>query len=215
MKNLPAIILFTFFIPKIFGQSEKYLGINLFQIPASTINSNFSADIKPFFTPVIDIGYTFNYETNLDFIGNLLTPHTKYYDGYKITKQSGGYIKIGGHLNLRGDYGKNNFFHIGLFLTNSLVYEKALYLPPFDSRPYSYASQLEHNVFLTGISTSFGYEFRLLERLKANLDFQFSFPANKYNDLYSYRNFIPGMGFKDTEGNWFPMLILNLKYKIL
>lgn len=218
MKNKILIILILLFGLKSFGQINKdsYIGLNLFQLPTSTINFNYSLDFKPFLTPVIDIGFTFNYykAQNFDLIGTFLTPHIKLYDGYSIKKQSGAYLKIGGFVNLRKDFGKTNFFHIGLFLTNSVVYENGLYLSPIDSRPYSYADRVEHTVYLFGLSTSIGYEFRLTKRLKTHVDFQLSFPTDKYLYLYGYRNFIPGMGFKDTEDKWFPMLILNLKYRL-
>ena len=199
---------------KSYGQDDKkqFIGLNVLQLPASTINFNYSFGYKPYLTPTIDIGYAFGYNQNYDLIGIFLTPHVKLYDGYTIDKQSGGYLKLGGYLNLRKDFKKRNFFHLGLFLTNSIIHEKGLYLSPIDSRPYSYADKIEHTVLLYGFSSSLGYEFKLSSRLKTHIDFQLSFPTDKYLDLYSYSNFIPGMGFKDTEGKWFPMVILNLKY---
>ena len=201
---------------KSYGQNDnnQFIGLNILQLPTSTINFNYSIDYKPFLTPITDIGYAFGYNENYDLIGMFLTPHIKLYDGYTINKQSGGYLKIGGFLNLRKDFEKQNFFHLGLFLTNSIVYEKGLYLSPIDSRPYSYADKIEHTVCLFGFSTSLGYEFKITNRLKTHIDFQLSFPTDKYLNLYSYGNFISGMGFKDTESNVFPMLLLNLKYRL-
>jgi len=201
---------------KSYGQKNKnkFVELNILQLPTSTINLNYSIDYKTFLTIVGDIGYAFGYNGNYDLIGMFLTPHIKLYDGYKIDKQSGGYLKFGGFLNLRKDIEKQNFFHLGLFITNSIVYEKGLYLSPIDSRPYSYAENIEHTVYLFGFSTSIGYEFAITSRLKTHIDFQLSIPTNKYLDLFSYSNFIPGMGFKDTEEKWFPMLILNLKYRL-
>ena len=89
-----------------------------------------------------------------------------------------------------------------------------MYLSPIDSRPYSYADKIEHTVYLFGLSSSVGYEFKMTNRFKTNIDFQLSFPTDKYLDLYSYGNFIPGMGFKDTNEKWFPMIILNFKYRL-
>jgi hypothetical protein len=201
---------------KSYGQVDKnhFIGLNILQLPTSTINTNYSIDYKPFLTPIVDIGYAFGYNDNYDFLGYYLTPHNDLYDGYTIKNQSGGYIKIGGFLNLRKDFEKQNFFHYGLFLTNSIVYESALYLSPIDSRPYSDADNIEHTVYLFGLSTSLGYEFKLTNRLKSNIDFQLSFPTNKYSNLYSYTNFIPGMGYSGSLDKWFPMLILNLKYRL-
>ncbi|NJK98174.1 MAG: hypothetical protein HC905_27625 [Bacteroidales bacterium] len=209
-------LLIVLFSLQSFGQDDKnqFIGFNLLQLPASTINLNYSIDYKPFLTSIVDAGYAFGYNENHDLIGMFLTPHIKLYDGYTIVKQSGGYLKLGGYLNFRKDFEKQNFLHLGLFLTNSIIYEKVLYLSPIDSRPYSYAEEIEHTVYLFGLSTSLGYEFKVTSRLKANVDFQLSFPSDKYLDLYSYSNFIPGMGFKDTDGKWFPMLIMNLKYRL-
>ncbi len=201
---------------KSYGQVDKsqFIGLNLLQLPTSTININYSIEYKPFLTTVFDIGYTFKYNDKYDLIGYYLTPHNDTYDGYTIDKQSGGYFKIGGFFNLRKNFEKQNFFHLGLFITNSIVYEKGLYLSPIDSRPYSYADKIEHTVYLFGFNTSLGYEFKITNRLKTNIDFQLSFPTDKYLDLYSYTNFIPGMGYKGSLDKWFPMLILNLKYRI-
>jgi len=216
MRNSIITILIIVTGLKSYSQTEinSYVGINLLQLPASTININYTVDCKPFLSPVIDMGYAFGYNENYDLIGMFLTPHIKLYDGYTLDKQSGGYIKLGGFLNLRKDFEKLNFFHIGLFITNSIVYEKGLYLSPSDSRPYSFADKIEHAVYLFGLNASLGYEFKITNRLKTYLDFQLSFPTDKYFDLYSYGNFIPGMGFKDTEDKWFPMLLLNLKYRL-
>ncbi|MDY0343966.1 MAG: hypothetical protein RBR28_10365 [Lentimicrobium sp.] len=199
-----------------FSQSDKnqFIGLNLIQLPASTININYSIDCKPFLTPIADIGYAFGYNYKYDLIGHFLTPHNDTYDGYTIEKQSGGYVKVGGFLNLRKNFEKLNFFHLGLFITNSMVYEKGLYLSIDDSRPYAYADEVEHTIYIFGFSSSIGYEFMITNHLKANTDFQLSFPNRKYLDLYSYTNFIPGMGYKDCMDKWFPMVILNLKYRL-
>ena len=197
------------------GQSNKavYLGTNLLQIPTLTINGNISFDIKPYLSPIIDLGYTFNYSKGFDFIGYALTPHCKCSnDGYDLNNQSGGYIKLGVFLNLRKDFSRRNYPFIGLFLTNSFVHEKGIYLPPEQSIPIEI--QVNQTKYIIGFSSSLGYGFSLTERLKSNIEFQISYPSKKYQDLYGYRNYIPGMGFKDYDGYWFPMLIWNLKYRL-
>ncbi|MBN2611278.1 MAG: hypothetical protein JXB00_06955 [Bacteroidales bacterium] len=213
-KTLTTLIILI--VLNSYGQDDKnqFIGLNILQLPTSTINLNYSIDYNPFLTPIVDIGYAFNYNDKYDLIGYYLTTHNDTYDGYTIDKQSGGYVRIGGFFNLRKNFEKQNFFHLGLFMTNSIVYEKGLYLSPIDSRPYSYADKIEHTVHLLGLSTSLGYEFKITNRLKTNIDFQLSFPTDKYLDLYSYTNFIPGMGYKGSLDKWFPMLILNLKYRI-
>jgi len=51
------------------GQTLKnqFIGINILQLPALTINANYSIESKPFLTPTIDIGYAFNYQKSFDF----------------------------------------------------------------------------------------------------------------------------------------------------
>ncbi len=199
-----------------FGQNKKmqFLGINILQLPASTINVNYSLDYKPFVSTLADIGYTFGHNVNIDVVGFFLTPHIDLYDGYSGTKHTGGYLKIGTYLNLRRNFEKNNFFHLGLFFNSAAVHETTLYTPIELSLPLATPQPLEHTVYLFGISTSVGYEFKIANRLKSHIDFQLSFPGNNYTQLYGYRNFIPGMGFKDLNRKWFPMLILNLKYRL-
>ncbi len=100
---------------KSYGQNDKnqFVGLNILQFPASTINFNYSVDIKPFFTPMVDSGYAFGYNEDYDLIGRFLTSHIKLYDGYTIDKQSGGYLKIGGYFNLRKDFDR---IHMKLLL---------------------------------------------------------------------------------------------------
>jgi hypothetical protein len=199
-----------------YGQNDpdQFLGLNILQFPTSTVNFNYTVDLRPFITPIIDVGYAFGYNGNIDLIGHYITQHNDYYDGYTIDKQSGGYVKVGGFLNLRRHFEKQNFFHLGLFLTNSLVYENGLYLSPISSVPYSQADKIEHTVYLLGYSIALGYEFNITNRLKTHIDYQLTFPTNKYQDLYSYTNFVPGMGYKGSLDSKFPMLILNLKYRL-
>jgi hypothetical protein len=209
-----------------FGQAKKnqYLGINILQLPASTLNINYSIEITPFFTPLVDIGYTFNYvkAENIDWSGWLLTSHRKpeYEYPYKIQwcsfdiyKRSGGYLKLGGYFNFRSALEKQHFVHVGIFLTNSIVYESGdMYI----LYPVTYfePTPVNHTVIIFGLNVAAGYEFSLAKRLKSNIDFQISLPNNNYLDLYEYRNFIPGMGFKDNENRLYPMLIWNLKYRL-
>lgn len=135
-------------------------------------------------------------------------------DGYTHNKQSGGYLNIGSLINLRKNLEKQNFFHIGIFLTNSIVYEKGSYQDPLLDNPDDSPESLEHTVFLIGLNTSIGYEFRISDRLKSNIDFQVSFPTNKYMDLYGIGNYIPGMGYSSSIDRWIPMLMLSLKYEL-
>ncbi|MCF8370854.1 MAG: hypothetical protein K9H64_04475 [Bacteroidales bacterium] len=197
--------------------ASRYIGINLFQIPALTPNVNYTYDIKPFISPMIDLGFTPNYQSplNMDYINFFLTPHCKCAnEGYDIDKQTGGYIKIGSYFNFRKDYEKQKFFHFGLFLNNSIIHERGSYQLPPSEGPIEMPVSVEHTKYIFGLSISTGYEFRITQKMKMNFDFQASLPNKTYQDLFGYRNYIPGMGFKDDTGYWFPMLIWNLKYRI-
>jgi hypothetical protein len=221
MKKKGLLFILVFFLSFSFqlaGQDIKtsLIGINIFQLPAGTLNVNYSLEPKPFFTVAVDAGYTFNYIAfeKTDLIGYLLTRHNDLYDGYYLKKQSGGYLKLGGFLNLRNDFSKRNYFHLGIFLTNALAYEEGYYQDPSDSQPYTEADRINHRVFLFGLGSSVGYEFSLGKRLKCSTDYQLTWTSNM-NELYSYTHFVPGMGATGcTAAKFFPMLMLNLKYCI-
>ena len=55
---------------KLYGQIDKnqFIGLNILQLPTSTINLNYSIDYKPLLTPIVDIGYAFGYNENYDLI---------------------------------------------------------------------------------------------------------------------------------------------------
>ena len=209
MKNLCLLILLIGF--QSYAQSYKthFLGVNILGLPSSTINVNYSMETHPYFTPMVDVGYSLG-AYNYDLIAWLLSPHGKCYDGYDLDMPSGGYLKLGTYLNLRNSVEKANFFHLGLFVTSAMVREKGMYSPP----PYESDYPVEHTVFISGLSTSLGYEFKWGKRLKTNIDFQLSVPTNNYRDLYSYQTFIPGMGYLEGGGRWYPLLIMNLKYRL-
>jgi hypothetical protein len=222
MKYRVLFFFYIIFLIKVSAQTEKnsYLGVNVLQLPASTINVNYSIELNPYFTPILDVGYTFNYikVKNSDWIGTLFTPRNNRDDGYYIDNQSGGYLKIGGFFNFRKESDKKNFFHLGLFITNSNMHVKGLYHAPWDSRPLNNGNIIDKTANFSGIAASMGYEFKITERLKSNIDFQFSFPISfsneKYNQSFGYQKYISGMGYNNTNGNWFPMLIWNMKYRL-
>jgi hypothetical protein len=224
MRTKILILLCLLISIGIYGQAKKnqYLGLNILQLPTSTLNINYSIELNPFFTPLVDIGYTFNYvkTAKIDWTGWLITSHTKdefeypnhvTWCSYDIYKRSGGYFKLGGYFNLRSALEKLHFAHVGIFLTNSVVYESGdMYI--LYPVTYTEPTPVNHTVIIFGLNVAAGYEFSIAKRFKSNIDFQISLPNNNYRDLYGYSNFIPGMGFKDNESRVFPMLIWNLKY---
>lgn len=182
---------------------SRYIGINILQLPSTTLNFNVSRDVRPKLTSMIDVGYTFNYVDSYDYVGYFLTPHLDLWDGYKLSVQSGGYLKLGALRNFRKSFATDNFFNVGLFLTNALVYEEAT----------KSNNQLNHLLYIPALSASIGYEFKITDRIKTSISYQISISGPNQRKLYSYENTVPGLGHTGTGRNFFPLLILNLKYK--
>ncbi|MFC0875362.1 hypothetical protein ACE01N_02150 [Saccharicrinis sp. FJH2] len=222
MKKIAVFAITLLFTFSINSQTKErsgsqYVGMNLLQYTSLTINGNYSKEYKPWITGMADIGYTLNYsKTNpYDVVGYILTPHIKgVNEGFDLSKQNGGYLKIGAFYNFRKTYEKTNYVHLGLFLNNSFVYEKAFFTNPALADIHPNPIPYSHGVLMSGLSVSAGYEFKFLKFLVSSVDFQVSLPTGNYKDLYGYSNFIPGMGHKDVNSYWFPMLIWNVKYKL-
>ena len=202
-----------------FGQKTKnrFLGSDVLQLPSTTFNANYSIEAKPYFTAVIDLGYTINYIKSFDFIGNLLTSHCDCANlGYEMDNISGGYFKFGGYYNLRNDFKKHNYFHLGVFLTSSIVHENGYYTQLIGETlpPHEPLVPVSHTVFVPGLNFKGGFVLSLSKKWAMDVDFQVSLPGENYNTLYGYRNYIPGMGYRDVVKAWYPMLICNLKYRL-
>ena len=194
----------------LFGQTskKKHIGINLFQLPSTTLNANYSVELKPYFTPMVDLGYTFNFVKGID----LPRPTYALYDGYKFKSISGGYFKVGGYFNLRKSFKKMNYFHLGLFSSNAWVNEKVDYNAPNSPAPLE---KLQHRIPIWGYAISAGYDIYLVtNKLSASIDFQLSYPKINADQLYSFHRFIPGIGYQGTNNSWHPMLVVNLKYRL-
>jgi len=84
MKNIFLVFFFVLFGLKLKCQvnTNKYIGINLIQGLSTTINGNLTIDCNQYFTPLIDLGYTFNYEKSI----LIPQPTYKIYDGYSSEK---------------------------------------------------------------------------------------------------------------------------------
>ena len=223
MKSIiPAILIIT--IPflsagTIHAQENEIrkhsAGINLLQIPATTIDLTYDYSPKANFSYSFGAGYTFDYTKNFDLVGFFLSPHYKCgNNGYVMKQQSGGFLRAGMKYNFRKTTEKQNFFFVGGYLTGSVIREKA----EFDNleNPDNPREKLSQTLFIPGMTASMGYQFRISGRLHSSVGVQFSFPSAKYADMYGYTNYIPGMGFMETCGSkktvLFPMVYLNLVY---
>lgn len=191
------------------------VGINLLQIPATTVDLTYEFSNNPKYTMVVNTGYTINYAKSFDFLSFLLVPHYKCGNlGYTLKKQSGGFIKVGAKYNFRKGIEKKNYFYLGAFFTSSLVNENATYDGWED--PSSRIDYLSHKVFIFGLTGAVGYNFKISNKLTSYIGVHISAPSKSFNDMYGYCNYIPGMGYMETCGDeWvFPMLVFNLKYKL-
>jgi len=164
----------------------------------------------------INSGYTFNYSNSFDFVGFLLSPHLKCAnDGYKMIKQSGGFINLGINYHFRKSFEKRNYFFIGASINNSFISESAEY-QDMESQG-SQTESFNHDIYLFGWSGIVGYNFKIINKLSSEFGIKISMTNNKFKELYGYENYIPGLGFMDTASSdtpVFPMIILNLKYEI-
>ncbi len=193
---------------------NKEIGINILQIPATTLDLSYEISNNPRYSFIYNAGYTLNYSNSCDWIGFFLSPHAKCGNhGYILEKQTGGFIKLGLKYHFRQTIEKRNNFFLGAFITNSLIYEKAKFKNW--EIPNSQVEELKHYVYIFGITGAFGYNIKISDKLRLDSGVQISVPSKKFKDLYGYQNYIPGMGYMETcssERSIFPMLVLNLKY---
>jgi hypothetical protein len=190
-------------------------GINLLQIPATTLELTYDYSPKANFSYSVSAGYTFDYTKNFDLIGFFLSPHYKCgNDGYIMKQRTGGFLRTGVKYNFRKTLEKNNFFFVGGYFTGSVISEKAEF-EGWDT-PVSPPEKLSQTLFIPGITASMGYQFRISGNLYSSVGFQLSIPSAKYADLYGYTNYIPGMGFMETCGSGntvlFPIIFFNIIY---
>ena len=218
-KIIIALWITSFISINLHSQNKKEwhheIGINLLQLPSTTIDLSYSITNKPTHSIIVNTGYTVNYTKSFDFIGYILSPHYKCgNNGYSMQNQTGAYLKIGLKYNLRKTLEKNNYFFIGGLLANSLIHEKAEYVDLENSN--SQIKELEHTLYVFGLTGLFGYNLKISERIKSDFGIQFSYPSKTYKNLYGYSNYIPGLGYMETCGGAriFPLIFLNLKYEL-
>jgi hypothetical protein len=203
----------------LFGQNVKVthheFGINLLELPATTIGISYNRTTNPWHSFSMGMGYTFNYAKSFDIIGFLLSPHYKCgNDGYSMKIQSGPYIRAGFRLNARKTTDDYRYFFAGVYLTQSLVNELAeLNDPEMPGIPYE---KFHHLQYIFGFKGEIGYNVKIIKNLQSEIWASISLPSKQYKELYGYSHFIPGMGYMETCGGnrIFPMTGFNLKYCI-
>lgn len=192
---------------------KSEIGLNLLQLTTTTIDLNYRITNNPRYSLNINTGYTFNYSNSFKLIA-LFGAHNKLLN-YDMIKQSGRFVNIGFNYNFRNNYQKKNYLYIGASVNNSFIYENAEYREIIIQG--SQVENLTHNLYIFGFSTIAGYNFNISDRLSSDIGLKISVPNNKVEEMYGYYNYIPGMGYKNTQGSnnrIFPMLLFNLNYKI-
>ncbi len=214
------LCLISLICQKSWGQDKvswnQVIGINILQIPATTLDLSYEISNNPRYSFIYNTGYTLNYSNSCDWIGFFLSPHAKCGNhGYSLEKQTGGFIKVGMKYNFRNTFEKRNHIFLGIHMTNSLIYEKAKH-ENWDI-PNSPVEEMNHYIYIIGITGAFGYSFKISEKINSDFGINISVPSKKYKNLYGYQNYIPGMGYMETcdaERSIFPMIIFNLRYNL-
>ena len=213
MKKLLSLLLLVFIFYPLFSQSRQFIGVNIGQLPATSININYQFDYKPYLSFLTEGGYAINYESSYDILGYIISSHCDCDNEYDIDITNGGFLKIGALLNFRKTFEKENYFHIGLFINQSLLHQKGTYNDLHPDYQINESNNVEKTLYIYGLSGYLGYNFRITDKFSSNIGFQLSFASDNVYDIYDYTYFIPGMGRMDVN-SVFPMIILNLKYRL-
>ena len=207
-----AILFFCGIIVSSFvrSQSKYTIGVNAAELPALTLDVNHFYKISPRFELMGNTGFSFNHTYGGD-INWILVPHYKCEGDYKIINQSGGFLKAGFRFNFRKLSGKNHYIFSQINIIGSMLFEK-VYPLCTGTCPAIWYSGFQHWVFISGAGTTLGYSFQLGKKLFSDLGLQVSYPFYRDGTLYGFRNFIPGIGFKDSNSKWFPVIVFNINY---
>lgn len=109
-------------------------------------------------------------------------------------------------MNTRKSFEKRNYFFIEINFINSVVYEKADFSDYYSNCEIQAPPNTviiddpitEQIKYIFGIGTQFGYSFKMGNKLQSDLGLQVAFPHSNYKSLFGYRNYIPGIGYKDS-----------------
>lgn len=196
------------------GQTSDILsyevGVDLLQLPASTINASCRTNITPFFSIVVNGGYTLNAEKSIQMYKELFAPFSKHeesVDENNIDNQSGRFLQTGIDINFRGSIDQPNYLFLGAYLTDSRLYQRYYY-----HRNHYYGvyddNYDDHYLHIYSFTCSFGCHFQIISLFASEIRVNLSFPTNNVKTMYGNQKFIPGMGYKDTSDNVyiFPML---------
>ena len=90
-KKIVVLIIISLICLKSWGQDNiswnKEIGINILQIPATTLDLSYEISNNPKYSFILNTGYTLNYANCFDWIGFFLSPHYKCgNDGYSLKK---------------------------------------------------------------------------------------------------------------------------------
>lgn len=210
-KQIIFLTIFECFILSGFSQekiSRYAIGINAAELPALTLDINHYYKLSKRLSLTGNTGISFNHTYGGD-LNWFLVPHYKCEnDGYKIINQSGGFIKAGMRFNFKKERKQKKYLFMVFNAVNSIVYEKAY----ITSLTFDTNKSISHWKDIFGAGTTIGYSFKISKRLLSDVGLQISYPFYKENTLYGYQDFIPGIGFKDSDSMWFPVIVFNITY---
>ena len=200
MKHIAILILllsfiFTMNLTAQEIQNRNIIGIDIFDLPATTFSLKYQYSSSPKYSLNVNGGFTMNYAKSADVVG-VFTAFHQFTDCenelFSADNENGAFIKFGGQLNFRKSFDKNHFY-IGVYQTNSFVNQKG-------KQGYFTEEDIEYrNVnmkkYFIGVATNFGYHFRVQKRLQFDCGLQLSKQFNDNRDLFGIENYIPGIGF--------------------
>jgi hypothetical protein len=188
-----------------FSQNERtsYLGVNMPPLFGTAIELGYELNLKPQLTFNVSSGYTFNSELN----GSCKKENAR----LKISKKSGGFIKIGVRYNWRKNFNKiAPFFAVNL--VNSISIEEGTQEMGaiINGEPTLWVESVFSNNYNLGVSGIIGITGNSTNRFNFDLGIQVGRVV--VNNLLDCRSYMPGMGSGFLENR--VQGILRLKYRI-
>jgi len=214
--KLLIILILWIFAYRTYAQNadkRQLIGIDLFQLPATTLSFKYQFATNPKFSINTNIGFTVNYANSFDLIGYWTSLNFTDDENalYNKKLESGASLNLGVQYNFRNNYEKNHFY-IGLYQTNSYIHEKG-HQGIVTEGDIVYEN-VEHKKYLVGIASNVGYHFRTKKRLQLDFGIQFSKRFNDNGQLFGHENYIPGLGFNayNEENPIYHLIYFNICY---
>ncbi len=214
MKKVVFLCLIFLQTTILYSQSDQYIGINIMQLFAKSVNINYRIDKYPRLSYLFEGGLTFNYTQQTrdpEWLFN--------YDPWMSTdtrseKISGGFLKIG---LLTRSVEKKNYLNVGISLINSVIHEEGIYEDCYyDDDEIFHEDDIPFNqtYYKMGFGFYLGYNLKISKKIATNMGFQSSFSLKGSKEGYWMYEFIPGMGINSAESHFRLMPVINISYKL-